>query len=145
MKNDKSSGGLLQLIKFGIVGAVSTVIDMGLLNLLVYLGLPYWASLAIGFAGGTVNGYYMNSRWTFGYNTEGREGVKFGQFAIISGVGLFLTELIGNYYVANYDASLHILGYEIGPQNVGKLIAVVLVFAWNYLGNRFWTFRSEKK
>lgn len=131
-----------EILTYAVVGGISTVIDIGILKVLTIASWPYWLALALGFSGGTVNGYFMNSRWTFKYKTEGQEGLKFSQFAIVSLVGLGLTELIGNGYVGTVNQGISLFDHEIGPKMVGKLIAVVLVFAWNYLGNKFWTFKK---
>lgn len=143
MAKTKKGSFLREIIVYGLVGVVSTAIDMGLLKFLTVVSWPYWLALAGGFGGGTVNGYFMNSRWTFRYKTEGQEGVKFTQFTIVSLIGLGLTELIGNSYISTINHSLSLAGKEIGPQMVGKLIAVVVVFFWNYGANKFWTFRKK--
>lgn len=139
----KSKNLILEVMRYGIVGAVSTVIDIGLLKLITMAGSPYWLALAFGFAGGTVNGYFMNSRWTFKYKTAGKEGLKFSQFTIVSIIGLALTEIIGNSYIGLVNREISVAGFTVGAQMVGKLIAVVIVFAWNYLGNKYWTFSKK--
>ncbi|MCX6808615.1 MAG: GtrA family protein [Candidatus Berkelbacteria bacterium] len=145
MKKENTKGGALtEIIRYGAVGFVSTVIDLGVLKLLTMFSWPYWIALALGFSSGTVNGYFMNSRWTFKYKTAGSEGIKFSQFTIVSLIGLGLTELIGNSYMSIFGADVTILGKTIGAKMIGKLISVVLVFAWNYLGNKFWTFRRAE-
>ena len=85
----------------------------------------------------------MNSRWTFSYNTEGQEGRKFTQFTIVSLVGLGLTELIVNGYLGTINQNVAFAGREISAMNVGKLIAVVIVFFWNYGANKAWTFKKS--
>ena len=139
---NKEESLLREIITYGVVGGVSTVIDMGILKICTVVGWPYWLALALGFSAGTVNGYFMNSRWTFRYKTKGKEGLKFSQFAVVSLIGLGLTELIGNSYVHYIGNDLTLVGHTIGFKMVGKLIAVVLVFAWNYLANKFWTFKK---
>lgn len=132
-----------EFVKYVIVGAVSTVIDMVLLNVLKQVfGWVLWIPVAIGFLGGTINGYFMNSRWTFHYDTEGQEAKKFSQFAIISLVGLGLTELIVNAYVGQVGHGLALAGKEISPTNTGKLISIVIVFFWNFGANKIWTFKK---
>jgi dolichol-phosphate mannosyltransferase len=128
----------IEFIRYGMVGVVSTVIDYIFLNLSHLLmrnsDNTLWLATAIGFCAGLINGYFMNSRWTFKYKTEGREVKKFSQFAIISLVGLGLTELIVLEFTSNGGLS----------KNIAKLIAVAVVFFWNYFGNKFWTFRENK-
>lgn len=140
----KKGSVLGEVIRYGVVGAVSTVIDMGLLNIVkAFAGWPVWLAVAIGFGGGTVNGYFMNSRWTFKYNTKGQEGVKFTQFTVVSLIGLGLTELIVNGYIKMIGSDLTLAGRTVSEYNVGKLIAVVLVFFWNYIANKVWTFKGN--
>lgn len=135
---------LNQMIKYGAVGAVSTAIDMVILNIIkLFFGWPLWLALALGFLAGTVNGYYLNSRWTFHFDAEGEEGKKFLQFAIVSAIGLGLTELIVNSYVNFIDLGLSFFDRDLSSYNVGKLIAVALVFFWNFSANKFWTFRQR--
>lgn len=144
MKKEQSGGFPLgEILKYGVVGVVSTVIDMGLLKILTMIGLPVWIAVAAGFLAGTINGYFMNSRWTFAYKTKGREAAKFSQFAIISLIGLGLTEIIVNLYLANFQTGLVLFGHSISATMTGKLIAVAIVFVWNYLGNKLWTFKKQ--
>ena len=132
------------MFKYALVGGVSTTIDIVILRLLHNnLGLVLWLSVALAFLAGTINGYYMNSRWTFGYNTKGKEAIKFSQFATVSLIGLGLTELIVNFYVANISQSLSVAGRLISAYMVGKLIAVAIVFFWNFGANKLWTFREK--
>lgn len=136
MTQTKKQSLLLEMIKYGAVGAISTIIDYLLLNFSYYLlgnqASLLWLSTGIGFTGGMINGYFLNSRWTFAYNTRGKEATKLSQFAIVSLIGLGLTELI----VLNFSLKF---GLE---KNVSKLISVVIVFFWNYFANKFWTFKK---
>lgn len=126
----------IEIVRYGLVGFVSTVLDYLILNVSFKMMGDQddllWLATAIGFFAGLVNGYYMNSRWTFKYNTEGKEAKKFSQFAIISLVGLGLTELI----VISFTNKMGM------DKNISKLIAVGVVFFWNYFGNKFWTFQK---
>ncbi len=126
----------IEIIRYGIVGACSTALDYLFLNLSHRLmnnaNDKLWLATAIGFAVGLVNGYYMNSRWTFKYKTKGKEAKTFSQFTIISLVGLGLTELIVLGFTNSGDLN----------KNIAKLIAVIIVFFWNYFGNKIWTFKK---
>lgn len=125
-----------QFIRYGVVGLASTILDFIFLNIsFVLLGNSnsfLWLATAIGFLVGTINGYFMNSRWTFQYDTKGSETKKFTQFAIVSAVGFFLTEFI-------VLSLAHTLDLE---KNFAKLAAVVIVFFWNYFANKHWTFKK---
>jgi len=126
-----------EMVKFGMVGGISLALDITLMNVSHHLMhnapglLP--VAVAIGYACGTVNGYFLNSRWTFRYETKGREAKKLLQFAVVSGVGFLLTELI-------VVTLFHKFGFD---KNVGKLaFATPVVFFWNFAANKLWTFRA---
>jgi len=123
-------------IKYGMVGALSTVLDFAVFNLSYkMLGnnmSHLWLATAAGFVFGTVNGYIFNSRWTFSYNTKGQELKKFIQFLIVSIIGLLFTELI----------VLSLANMISLDKNIAKGAAVIVVFFWNYFANKFWTFKK---
>lgn len=54
-----------QLTRFVVTGALSAVVDFGLLNLLMYVGLGHTTAKAISFVAGTTTAYLINRRWTF--------------------------------------------------------------------------------
>ncbi|MEI6499362.1 MAG: GtrA family protein [bacterium] len=126
-----------EIIRYGFVGLISTILDFAFLNityiLLGNIDNHLWLATASGFLIGTINGYIMNSRWTFQYETKGTEAKKFTKFAIIGLVGFALTELI-------VLGLAHLLDVD---KNIAKLIAVVIVFFWNYFANKHWTFKKH--
>lgn len=56
---------LLRIVRFCEVGATNTVLTLAAYAALVAAGCPPWASSALAFAAGAVNGYHWNARWTF--------------------------------------------------------------------------------
>jgi Predicted membrane protein len=54
-----------QLTRFIISGGISAVVDFGLLNLLMAVGLNPSAAKALSFIAGTTTAYLINRRWTF--------------------------------------------------------------------------------
>lgn len=143
----KAPRWLRQMVKYGMVGALATTIDFALLNAShhVLVGasggaadhgkLILMIAAAIGYSSGTVTSYALNSRWTFRYDTRGKEARKLGQFAAVSLVGLSLTMLIIFILVDR----LHL------DKNAAKAVAVAAVFFWNFSANKLWTFRKAKR
>ena len=123
-------------VRYGIVGATSTVLDYLIFNLSYVLMGNHsnllWLATAIGFACGTVNGYLLNSRWTFSFDTRGKETKKFIQFIIVSAIGLIFTEIIVLGLATTFSLD----------RNIAKAFAIVVVFFWNYFANKYWTFRK---
>lgn len=132
---------LFQLIKYGLVGLLCALVDFVLLNLTKSLLFPLWLALAVGFAAGTILGYRLHSRWTFGYNTIGQGRAKFSQFVILALTSLLLTELIVHLFVFFFNSNLHYAGMTITSYNVGKLISLFVIYLWNFFISRFVIFR----
>ena len=69
----KKGKSFLQFIKFALVGASNTLVDMivntGVSHLLGLIpgvgGWTVYLSKAIGYGCGLLNSYFLNSRWTF--------------------------------------------------------------------------------
>jgi putative flippase GtrA len=121
--------------KFGVVGIVSTTVDYLLLNLCLHFGMSLpWATF-FGYCLGTINGYYLNNIWTYAHQKRRTNITGLSKYAVISGIGLLLTELIVNIGHSS-------LGIRV---NIIKAIAVMVVFFWNFFGNRYWTFKDKKE
>ena len=80
-----------ELAKFGIVGAVNTILDFGLANLL-YLGFG-WPSLAAkttSVAVAATSSFFMNRHWTFRHRARTGLRREYSLFFLLNGVGLLI-------------------------------------------------------
>lgn len=126
---------LKQFIKFGIIGATSTVIDFGILNLLVIYGhFNVYLAATISFLVAVTNGFVWNSRFTFkvkrGEDFEQGTSIRYISYVLVNVVGLGLN--LGIMYI--FIDYFHIW------YNYAKLIAVFIVMFWNYGASRKWVF-----
>jgi putative flippase GtrA len=77
--------GLLgQLARFVAVGVVSAMVDLGVYQLLLHLGLYVHAAKAISFILGTTTAYLLNRRFTFTAASGGRN--RFAAFVALYAV-----------------------------------------------------------
>jgi putative flippase GtrA len=60
-----------RLARFCAVGVLNTLLTLAAFAALVRLGSPAPAASALAFATGAVNGYLLNSRWTFRGSSSG--------------------------------------------------------------------------
>lgn len=122
---------ILQVFKFGIVGLIGMAIDFSITWLFKEkFKVNKYLANAFGLIFAVTNNYIINRIWTFKSNSTSWEE-EFLKFLIVSLVGLGLNTLIiylfhqrkegVNFYVA-------------------KLIAIVIVFVWNYTLNSLFTF-----
>lgn len=120
-----------QFIKFAIVGVANTALDIGLFTLLHAWGLHYLLANVFAFSAGVINSYYWNRRWTF-RSRQAKWGSEMIKFFTVSGIGFAGNEL------------LLLLLVELGHwlPLAAKLIVTIVIFFWNYLANRLWTFKN---
>jgi len=134
-----------QIAKFGAVGAANFAVDIGILNLLIFLsgvavGVPYTIFKIISFTFAVTNSYIWNKFWAFKKTDTKEAGKEFVQFITISVIGLVLNALIAS-----------ILVNVVGPMggikvktwaSVSAAVASVCVMAWNFIGYKFWVFKK---
>lgn len=136
----------LQFVKFGIIGGFNTMIDFGILNLLIYLtgiasGWLYIVFKVISASFAFTNSYFWNKNWTFGSKTaSGEAGVEFVKFLAIGVSGLALNSLIAGFVV-------NVIGAPAGfdPKiwaNIGAVAAISIGLFWNFLGMKFLVFKK---
>jgi len=121
-----------QFVKFGIVGVSSTIIDWGIFYILnYYLGIYYLIAKVLSFLVSVVNSYIWNRRWTF-RSQDQKKMHEFGRFVLVAIVGLAL-----NTYIMYFAVSTLHLHYIFG-----LALATAIVMFWNFLINKFWTFKE---
>jgi len=135
---------LFQAGKSFLVGILNTFIDLGILTILmesfqVFEGLLYLIFTGISFAAATLNSFFWNKFWTF-EKRETKETLKetsqfylitTGGFLIHLGVASFLVNVLG----PQFGISKEVWAY------IGKIVAVILGFGWNFLGYKFIVFK----
>lgn len=80
-----------QLLRFGIVGAFSALVDFSVYALGLHLGLATHLARAISFVAGTTTAYALNRRWAFAVSGGARRATAFAllygtTFAVILSV-----------------------------------------------------------
>jgi len=139
--------------KFVLVGILNTLIDLGVLNLLIFItgiasGFGYSAFKGISFTVAVVNSYILNKFWTFSAFAKASadkksSGREFSQFFIVSvigfginvGVASLVVNVIGNPFTFSGVS-------DTIWANVGAIVATFCAMAWNFLGYKFIVFKS---
>lgn len=133
-----------QIIIFAEVGILNTMIDFGILNLLIWLtGITGGWNLAplnaISFLFATTNSYFWNKFWTFKTKKEA-SGKEFSQFLIISVIGMGVNTGI---VVAGTSLISPLAGLSLGAwANIIKLAATIFSMIWNFIGYKFIVFKK---
>lgn len=126
--------GVRQFIKFGIVGASSTVIDWNIFYFFNYVfGIYYLTAKVLSFSVAVINSFIWNRRWTF-RSIDPNSKKEFTKFLIVALVGLSLNALIMYLAVSIFHTR----------KIVGLACATGIVTSWNFLINKFYTFKHSQ-
>ncbi len=142
-----------QIGKFVLVGGFNFLVDLGVLNLLIFIsgiasGMLFSTFKAIAFTIAVINSYFWNKLWTFKNPTDNlaeknavkKTGKEFIQFVVVSLIGLAVNNLTASLIV-NW----------LGPQgginpttwaNLGALVASFIGMFWNFVGYKFIVFKK---
>ena len=117
-----------QLMKFGVVGIIATVIDFVVLTILTEtFGVYYLTSAAIGFIVATLFNYVASMRYVFNSRFGPHEKRKeLIIFILLSVVGLGLNQFFMWLFV-EFFSIFYIFS---------KVLATILVMAWNFVSRK---------
>ena len=116
----------LEMMRFIIVGAITFVVDYGLLYISTeYIGLYYMYSTAIAFIAAVIFNYWLCVIYVFKnvQRQTSKQAILFVGSSVV-GLGLnqictwFFVEIFGIYYM------------------LAKIISIIIVMAWNYIMKR---------
>ena len=155
---DKKS--LIQLVRFGIVGVLNTLVDLvvtGLLQrgfglLTTAVILTYYIPKVIGYGCGVLNSYLLNSGWTFRdeRRRDLREILSFLAVNLLTlGLSLLLMWLFKNVLGLATWWSGAVSGTFLGRVISGDFFCTVLssgiALIVNFLGNKLFVFRRKEE
>jgi len=133
--------GLAELARFGTVGAIAYVIDVGTFNLLVHAfghgplaERPLTAKVLAALLA-TLFAYFANRQWTWRYRERRGFAKEYGLFLVLNAVALAITiiPLAVSRYVFDLDSAL--------ADNISaNIIGVALGTAFRFWAYRRWVF-----
>jgi putative flippase GtrA len=132
---------LLQLVRFGLVGALNTMLDLLIFNILLWTmpskdttTLLIYNTLA--YALGAVNSFLLNRYWTFRRSNR-MHASEVGRFIATTIVAIGCND--GLIWLAN-NVLRTISENTFLTANVGKIIAIAGTMVLSYGGMRLWVF-----
>ncbi|MCX6764240.1 MAG: GtrA family protein [Candidatus Nealsonbacteria bacterium] len=135
---------ILQFSKFFLTGTGITLVDLGVLNVLMWIFKIYagkWFSV-FKFISGIVAlmvKFLPAKLWVFEKSEKGKQKQEFGGFIIVGIVGLLINVAIASFIV------------KINPMfgfskeswaNVGAIGAAFIGLAWNFFASKFFVFKK---
>lgn len=125
-----------QIIRYATVGGLAFLIDASILVSLTELAhIHYLISAAVGFIVSLSVHYFLSIRWVFSHRSLDNPQVEFAIFTAIGIIGLGLTEFL--LWFITEKVGFHYM--------ISKLIAVGIVFLFNYYARKHTLFREQPK
>jgi putative flippase GtrA len=152
---------IYQIAKFVLIGGLNTLVDWGILSLLILIFRWYFAVgpddtwlvvlsisiafytvyKAISFVLSATNSYFWNKFWTFKRETNENTGKEFMQFLIVTLIGF----LINVGIASGIFKWIHPIGGLNGDQWAlgAAVVATAVSMIWNFIGYKFIVFEQK--
>lgn len=125
---------LNQILRFGVVGVIATLIDYGLFLLLTEVcHLHYLLANPIAFLVSVIFNYILSVKFVFDVDKRHSTGAQFTYFTLMSAVGLGINELA----LWLLSDLLHI------PYQLSKLAATAVVMVYNFVTRKLFLERKD--
>jgi len=136
---------IFQAAKFLLVGVVATLVDLGVLNLLmlgsgIATGLYFSIFKGVSFIVATCSKYLGDKFWAFEKMEKAGMRKEFGQFFAVTLVGLAINVGIASL-VVNLFGSPFGMSEKLWA-NIGGIIAAFAAGIWNFVGYKFIVFKK---
>ncbi|MFZ3588526.1 GtrA family protein [Bacillus sp. DJP31] len=138
---------VFQFFTYGIIGSMNALIDIGSLNLLLFL-LPTTSSTllllfnTIAFTIAAVNSYFLNSRLTFRHQQGNGDSVQLLLFTIQAISCLLISNIV-------FIESIRILQLFIHPSflvhNISKMLSMILSSSASFIFLKYFVFNNQKR
>ena len=130
---DDAWSGLVQFVKFGVVGLTNNAISYVIYIALIMVGMHYTPASIIGFTVSVFNSYYWNSKYVF-KEDGGRIWWKtlIKTYISYAGTGIVLNNFLLFVWI-------DVLGISA---MVAPLINLVITVPINFIMNKFWAYRK---
>lgn len=148
---DTSHTGI-QFFRSLFVGGMATVVDMLVMILFRELvHVPEGVAAVFGFIAGLAVNYIVSTYWVFAKAKVKNRLVDFIAFAVIGIIGLGLTQLIiepfatEGMFGTGWFVQWQLFGGLIPTDKyyiIGKVLAVVIVYMWNFFARKFILYRK---
>ncbi|MEP0804917.1 MAG: GtrA family protein [Chloroflexota bacterium] len=139
----------VRFVKFAIVGAIGSVVDIGVMNLMTQVfHLPLVLGGSISFVCAVINNFIGNRYWTYPDSRSKPLPRQLGMFFVVNTIGIGIRIPILKYLeppLAGLFASMAHLSYEAADalaKNATLIFAIGVVMLWNFFVNRYWTYND---
>jgi putative flippase GtrA len=139
----------IRFLKFATVGAIGSVVDFGVMNLMTHLfdmSLVYAGTIS--FICAVMSNFTLNRFWTYPESRSRHVLHQLGMFFLVNAAGILIRIPILHYVeppMANVFQSMAHLSNaaaESLAKNATLALAIGIVMIWNFFINRYWTYND---
>ena len=134
-QNEKLREWLTQFVKFGLVGAVNTLLSLGINYLFIWIDPPLylWGNF-VGWAVSVLNAFYWNDRFVFQKSAATRKELwlRLGKSYLSYGASFLLSTLL-------MWLEVQVLGLS---EWLSPILTLIVTIPLNFVVNKLWTFRK---
>ena len=139
----------VRFVKFATVGALGSLIDIGVMNLLTHLfGMRLVYAGSISFICAVMNNFILNRYWTYPDSRSRHLMHQLGMFFLVNSIGigiripiLHFVEPVMARAFENIVHLSHATAISLS-KNATLLFAIGVVMTWNFFVNRYWTYND---
>ncbi len=139
----------VRFIKFAVVGALGSVVDLGVMNLLTRLfHMALVPAGSISFVCAVTNNFIGNRYWTYPDSRSRPLMHQLGMFFLVNAIGIGIRIPILHYLepplAGFFESMAHLsrVTADALAKNATLIFAIGVVMLWNFFVNRYWTYND---
>ena len=139
----------IRFLKFATVGAIGSVVDFGVMNLMTHLfDMPLVYAGTISFLCAVFSNFTLNRFWTYPESRSRHVLHQLGMFFLVNAAGILIRIPILHYVeppmAGVFQSMVHLsnAAAESFAKNATLALAIGIVMIWNYFINRYWTYND---
>jgi putative flippase GtrA len=138
-----------RFLKFATVGALGSLIDIGVMNLLThFLGIRLVYAGSISFICAVFSNFTLNRYWTYPDSRSRPLLHQLGMFFLVNSIGIAIRiptlHYVEPFMAMEFENMVH-LSHATAvslARNATLILAIGIVMIWNFFINRYWTYND---
>ncbi|MFT3895705.1 MAG: GtrA family protein [Anaerolineales bacterium] len=139
----------VRFLKFAAVGAIGSVVDFGVMNLMTHLfDMQLVYAGTISFICAVMSNFMFNRYWTYPESRSRHVLHQLGMFFLVNAAGILIRIPILHYVEPPMAGLFQSMAHISNPaaeslaKNATLALAIGIVMIWNFFINRYWTYND---
>lgn len=139
----------VRFLKFATVGAIGSVLDIVIMNLLTHLfDMPLVLAGTLSLICAIISNFMMNRYWTYPDSRSRHFLHQLTMFFLVNLIGIAfrvpILHFVEPLMAGAFESMVHLshASAEILAKNATLAFAIGVVMVWNFFINRYWTYND---